>query len=260
MALNVRAVVAEFLAMVIFVFVCAGAATGSGGSYSDTASFVQQIALTFGFCITVLAYTIGHYSGGHINCAVTLGLVVAGACEPIQGACNFLAQLIGAIVGAALIALVKQDNDNPANDKTKGLGANKVNVGEGIENYQAMFAEMFATFVLMYTVLETAVNPKTSGNRMMAAVAIGLAVYVAHSLMIPIDGCSINPTRSFGPAVVASMKYPDGPYKFEWDDHWVFWVGPCLGSLMAVGMYKLMNMLPAGDESTKPAETELASA
>lgn len=256
MALNMRAVMAEFLAMVIFVFVCAGAATGSAGS--DLASFTQQIALTFGFCITVLAYTIGHYSGGHINCAVTLGLVVAGACEPIQGALNFVAQLVGAVVGAALIALVKQENDNPGNDKTNGLGANKVNVGDGFENYQAMFAEMFATFVLMYTVLETAVNPKTEGNRMMAAVAIGLAVYVAHSLMIPIDGCSINPTRSFGPAVVASMKYGD---KFEWDDHWVFWVGPLLGSLMAVGMYKVMNMLPDGGADTKQkAETELASA
>jgi len=206
--------------------------------------------------ITVLAYTIGHYSGGHINCAVTLGLVVAGACEPIQGALNFIAQLIGAIVGAALIALVKQDNDNPKNDGTGGLGTNKVATGSGIENYQAMFAEIFATFVLMYTVLETAVNPKTEGNRVMAAVAIGLAVYVAHSLMIPIDGCSINPTRSFGPAVVASMKYDD----FEWDDHWVFWVGPLLGSLLAVGVYKLMNIIPdGGDASSKAPETELAS-
>lgn len=255
MAVNMRAVMAEFLAMTIFVFVCAGAATGTAGY--DFASFVQQIALTFGFCITVLAYTIGHYSGGHINCAVTLGLVVAGACEPIQGALNFVAQLLGSIVGAALIALVKQDNDNAANDMTGGLGANKVSKDRGIENYQAMFAEMFATFVLMYTVLETAVNPKTEGNRVMAAVAIGLAVYVAHSLMIPIDGCSINPTRSFGPAVVASMKYET----FEWDDHWVFWVGPLLGSLMAVGMYKVMNILPDGGESTKKAaETELASA
>merc|ERR1711879_600752 len=128
-----------------FVFVCAGAATGTAGVLTDPAAFTQQIALTFGFCITVLAYTIGHYSGGHINCAVTLGLVVAGACEPIQGALNFIAQLIGAIVGAALIALVKQDNDNPKNDGTGGLGTNKVATGSGIENYQAMFAEIFAT-------------------------------------------------------------------------------------------------------------------
>merc|ERR1719445_500966 len=107
-------------------------------------------------------------------------------------------------------------------DTTGGLGTN--GVSDGYESYQALFGEIFGTFMLVYTVLETAVNPATKDNRLMAAVAIGLSVYLSHCVLLPIDGCSINPTRSFGPAVVASVRYDS----FKWDDQWIFWLGPIL--------------------------------
>merc|ERR1712228_608929 len=104
--------------------------------------------------------------------------------------------------------------------------------------HQALVGEIVCTFVLMYVVLETACNEKSGANRALAPLAIGLAVFLAHMILIPIDGCSINPTRTFGPAVVQSFRESKG----VWDDMWVFWLGPFLGSALAVLAYKASNM------------------
>jgi MIP family channel proteins len=167
------------------------------------AAWVQQVALTFGFCITVLAYKIGHQSGGQINCAVTIGLVLAGELPVAQALANFVAQVLGSVSGAALLALVKSE----ATDATGALGSNSL--APGIEWHQALVGEIICTFLLMGTVLETAINHKSEASRPLAALAIGMSVYVAHSFLIPVDGCSINPTRSIGPAIVATLRVDD---------------------------------------------------
>merc|ERR1719412_222781 len=85
--------------MMLFVFICVGTATGVAGGTENNPpgqeGWVLQVALTFGLCITALAYTIGHRSGGQINCAVTFGLVIQGVVSPIQGAINFVFQMLG---------------------------------------------------------------------------------------------------------------------------------------------------------------------
>ena len=169
------------------------------------------MSLTFGLTITVLAYTIGGRSGGHINGAVTLGLFAAKQIKAPNGSseykdaapqaiANIVAQLLGSTIGSAALSTIV---DQKA-DLTGGLGTNGVS-----DNYtqgEAFFGEIIMTFVLMYVVLETACNPKNAGNIVLAPVAIGFAVYLGHVVLIPIDGYSINPTRSFGPAVVASAQ------------------------------------------------------
>jgi len=246
--IDLRAVVAEFTGMFLFVFISVGAATGVAGE----PGWVQQVALTFGFSITVLIYTIGHYSGAHMNCAVTFGLVLKGDVNISQGLANFGSQIIGSIVASAFIALVKRSK----NDKTTTLGTNQL--GTNIDAHQAFFGELICTFMLMYVVLETAVNPVTQHNRMMCAVAIGLTVYLAHSILIPVDGCSINPTRSFGPALVATFRDSVLDTDDLWEDHWVFWFGPLLGAAGAVGWYRIMNLVPAFDGAVEPAEPYVA--
>jgi len=238
-----RAAVAEFIAMMFFVFICVGTATGAGTLGA------QQIALTFGFAITTLAYTVGHISGGHVNCAVTFGLVLAGEVGVMQGLCNFFAQLSGSLAGAALVALcVDKDKDS-----TGGLGANAL--AEGYDWHQGFIAEILMTFLLMYVVLQTAVNPASDRNRSTACIAIGFAVYIAHSVLIPITGCSINPTRSFGPAIVASIRYDDADK--IWKHHWIFWAGPLIGSVLAVLVYKLTTVAqPASEEEKAEAEAD----
>jgi len=231
---NVAACVAEFLALMIFVIIGCGTAMVTPGranraTYSDNPAWILMVSLTFGLAITTLAYSIGHYSGGHINCAVTFGLVLSGHCSIVQGVANLVSQLLGSIAGAGILySIFNKDNDG-----TQVFGSNGVN--SAYTWWNALIAEALGTFLLMFVVLQTAVNKKSEGNRANAAIAIGLAVYLAHMVLIHIDGCSINPTRSFGPALVASFVYGDFN-KFMVKDMWIFWVGPLIGAAVAVGV------------------------
>merc|ERR1719450_1932787 len=113
--------------MTLFVVFGCGTAMGIDGTRSgaDTSmlpSWVLLVALAFGLAITALAYASGHHSGGHINCAVTLGLVLAGECGLAQGLGNFMAQMLGSVCGAAILCLIYP----AAQDHTGGLGSNGV--------------------------------------------------------------------------------------------------------------------------------------
>jgi len=226
--LSMKKCAAEFVAMTLFVFL----GCGSAMSVAKEPGWVLQVALSFGLAITVLAYAIGHYSGGQINCAVTLGLVLGGQVTVLQGLCNFLAQMLGSVLGAAVLKFAYP----PEKDLTGGLGTN--GVSDGWTPLGALVAEFVGTFLLVYVVFETAVNNATAANASLAPVAIGLSVFLAHSVLIPIDGCSINPTRSFGPALVQAMS---GAGSAPFKDMWVFWVGPLLGAAAAAGVYSQMQ-------------------
>ncbi|CAJ1436933.1 unnamed protein product [Effrenium voratum] len=285
---SLAACFAEFVGMTLFVMIGCGSAMGiqgsgsSGGSGGDAEStagettsmipgWVLMVSLVFGLSITTLAYTIGHYSGGHLNCAVTLGLVLTGNCHLLQGLCNFASQMMGSVAGAAILCAIFP----PELDMTKSLGANSV--GPKWNWWNALIGEIMCTFLLVFVVHQTACNVKSAMNRSQACLAIGLAVFMAHCVMIPIDGCSINPTRSFGPAllslsrmeapkaqdphggaavlvgepVVGVVKEPvvddhvAGPS--FWRDMWIFWVGPLLGACLAAAVHKLMIVLDSMD-------------
>lgn len=224
------AVLSEFLAMTIFVFTCCGAATG----VANEPGWVLQVALTFGMTIAALVYAIGHRSGGQINAAVTLGLFLAGELGPVQASANFVAQCAGSIVGAGFLALtVKKGEDNTGN-----LASNVV--AGGYTNWQAWLGEIIMTFLLVYVVLETATSAKAKANKAMAPLAIGLAVFVGHSVLIPIDGCSINPTRSLGPALWTKFQGRGGQV---FKNFWVFVIGPFVGAILAAGYFKLVSKM-----------------
>ena len=241
-----RGAAAEALAMVLFVFFGCGAASSNarkfdGGEW-DPAS-VTIIALQFGLSITVLVYVTAHTSGGHINGAVTLGLMAVGKCHPLRAAVYLVAQLVGSIAGAAILdgATYGEAHDFTL-DRTGGLGSNG-RQNPAVSLGRAFAFEFMGTFLLMYTVLETAVNVHSVttegessilGNKLnLAPLPIGFAVFLAHVVCIPVTGCSINPTRSFGPAVVSDT----------WDDHWLWWVGPCSGSIGASIVWAAMKQL-----------------
>jgi len=228
--LSFRKVAAEFIAMTLFVFIGCGSAMSTAKAEGSAWEF--QVSLTFGLAITTLAYTIGHYSGAQINCAVTLGLVIYGQVGVLQGFLNFLGQLLGAVFGAAILKAMYPETK----DCTGGLGCN--GISEDWTPMGALIGEFMGTFLLMYVVFESAVNSLASDNSSVAPLAIGFAVFLAHSVLIPVDGCSINPTRSFGPALVQSMT---GAGSGPWKDMWVFWVGPLLGAAAAAGVYALMS-------------------
>lgn len=251
---NIPACLAEFLAMTLFVIIGCGSAMGikgstnegvnDGGTTSLIPGWVLMVSLSFGLAITVLAYTVGHISGGQINCAVTLGLVLVGELPLLQGVANLVSQLLGSLTGAGILCLIFP----ASNDHTNTLGSN--GVGDAWAWNNALVAEIFGTFLLMTVVLQTAVNANSEGNRAQACIAIGLAVFCAHVVLIPIDGCSINPTRSFGPAVVATIRGMDNLFQ----DMWIFWVGPLVGAALAAGLYILFDKLGPKDAYTEGDE------
>jgi len=218
--LNGRAVLHEFIGMTLFVYTgCGVAKTGASGTL--------DIAFAFGMAIMVLVYCTAHTSGGQLNWAVTFGLMCAGMLEPLQGCANMLAQLFGAVLGATLLLATLPENARGT------LGSNQIQ-GDYTKG-AAFIAEMIFTYFLVFTVFQTAIDARAitgtdQVSRPVAApIAIGFCVFLAHLFLIPITGCSINPTRSFGPALVATIDGEKGLF----DDFWVFFVAPMLGGAIA---------------------------
>lgn len=227
--INLKAALAEFIAMTLFVIIGCGTACANG---ADNPSTRLVVALAFGLGIMCLAYTVGKHSGGQINCAVTFSLVLACKLPWWQGLINFVAQMLGSVAGALALCLIFPCAD----DMTTTLGTNIMNSEYGALNI--LLAETFGTFLLCFVVFETAVSPlKSAGPN--ACIAIGFAVFLAHVMLLPLDGCSINPTRSFGPAIVSAMRRCENYTEGGLDDLVVFWAGPLIGAALAAGVQRL---------------------
>eukprot|EP00536_Pseudo-nitzschia_multiseries_P001838 jgi/Psemu1/182141/e_gw1.24.128.1 len=238
-----RQLAAEFMATTLFVWSGTGAAVSSfkwvAGGTDDAAALIS-IAIAFGFTISVLAYGIGHISGGHINPAVTLSFMALGKQSIVGGALYILSQCIGAIFGSLILwgcttsltdGSVKPDGVSygPA----FGLGAN--GLGSDVSQGCAFLLEMMGTYLLVITVLNSAVHSgSTAGNA--APIAIGWSVMLAHIVLIPYTGCGINPARSLGPMVVDSIAGVN-----VWNRGvWVFYTAPFVGGLLAAATYKFI--------------------
>eukprot|EP00930_Biecheleria_cincta_P007951 TRINITY_DN109283_c0_g1_i1.p1 TRINITY_DN109283_c0_g1~~TRINITY_DN109283_c0_g1_i1.p1 ORF type:complete len:322 (-),score=39.11 TRINITY_DN109283_c0_g1_i1:126-1091(-) len=222
-AIDLKATAAELIAMLLFVTIGCGTACAHGASDGETRLVV---AFAFGMAIMVLAYSIGHHSGGHINCAVTFSLVVGGVVPWYQGIANLGAQLLGSLLGACLLAIMFPCET----DLTTTLGTNIIN--QDYHPARVLVSEAFGTFLLCFTVWETAVTSQASCGKN-ACIAIGFAVFLAHLVLLPIDGCSINPTRSFGPAIVSSLRGCENYTPGGERDLWVMWLGPLIGGGLA---------------------------
>ncbi|CAE8635190.1 unnamed protein product [Polarella glacialis] len=224
---DMKAVLAEFITMALFVYIACGTACSNGAG--DSASRLM-VAFGFGMSILVLAYSVAHHSGGHINCAVTFALVLSGITPWRQGLIYTVSQMLGSLLGATLLMLT-YDCDR---DMTGGLGSNVV--ADGFSYWQVFLAEALMTFMLVYVIFENAVTSKSSSGQN-ACLVIGFAVFIAHTILLPIDGCSINPTRSFGPAIISALRPCGASENLGLRDLWVMWVGPLFGAAVAALVY-----------------------
>jgi len=214
--------------MLLFVYI------GCGTAMTPTRT-VFQIALAFGMGIVVLAYSIGTKTGGHVNCAVTTALMVAGKCAPLDGIVIIIGQLLGSFTGAAILAATFPEDT----DSTMCFATNQV--AAGFSRGNAFCGEFFLTFLLLFVVFHTAVHERyRNATNNAAPIAIGMAVFCAHCVLIPIDGCSINPTRTFGPAILASIRDLKGGSDGcdQWKDIWVFILAPECAALFAGLMWR----------------------
>src|SRR3972149_8917828 len=214
-----RAVIAEFVATLLFVFGGAGSVvvvTGVlGGSPGQDPAALVAIALAHGLAIATLVAATAKISGGHINPAVTFGAVISGRMKPATGFVYVAAQIVGAVIGALLLKVV-------VGSSIEGnLGAHSLNDAALSSDAAGGLVEAILTFVLVFTVFATAMDRRGLGNA--APIAIGFAILIDHFVGVPLTGASMNPARSFGPALVAN----------EWGEHWVYWVGPLAGGGLA---------------------------
>ena len=217
-----RATLAEFIATLLFIFLGAGTVVVTGGLMKEglTSARLVAIALAHGFAIALLVAATAKLSGGHINPAVTLGALITGKIGLPTAIMYVVAQLVGAGVGAGLLAAVIPSGAQG------NLGAH--GLGSGVSAGGGLLAEIVLTFALVFVVFATAMDPKGLGH--LAPAAIGLTVLVDHLIGVPVTGASMNPARSFGPALVAGA----------WDNHWIFWVGPLIGGGLAALVYEFL--------------------
>eukprot|EP00112_Aurelia_sp_Birch-Aquarium-sp1_P007040 Seg1769.8 transcript_id=Seg1769.8/GoldUCD/mRNA.D3Y31 product=Aquaporin-1 protein_id=Seg1769.8/GoldUCD/D3Y31 len=217
-----KAIFAEFLATTLFLLNIVVVACASGmGVQGSLAARTVSIGIGIALSISTLAIAIGHVSGGHINPAVTLGMMAIRKISPVKGVLYIIAQLIGAVAGSGLAYGMTPSAYRGA------LGINAVDASIGLKPVQAFGLEMFFTFLLVITVCAVT-DPGKKVEPYGTVLAIGISILVCHVCLIPYTGCSVNPARSFGPALVTN----------SWKDHWVFWVGPMLGGVLAAILYE----------------------
>jgi len=207
--------VAEVIGTMALVFIGAGSVVIAGAG----ASSLLGVALAHGLVLAVMVSSFGHISGGHFNPAVTISAWVAGKIESSRAVWYVIAQLAGALIGAGLLRLVM-----PANVwRRSQLGATTVH---GVGNGQAVLLEAVLTFFLVTTVFATAIDDR-GVFKSIAGLAIGLVLTFDILVGGPLTGASMNPARSFGPAVVGGT----------WTGFWVYLVGPVVGGLVAASVY-----------------------
>ncbi len=210
---------AQLLAEGTGTFCLVFAGTGAVVVNASTGGAITHLGVSwvFGAVVTALIYALGPISGAHFNPAVTLGLWLLGHCSSSRVIPYIGVQLLGAIGASYMVRLCFGSGAN--------LGATLPRHGDWI---QSLGVELILTFILMLVICGSALHPQASPG--MAGVAIGSTVGLEAAFGGPISGASMNPARSLGPAVVSGI----------WDAHWIYWVAPILGVVLAVGVWRGM--------------------
>jgi aquaporin Z len=186
---------AEVLGTFVLVFGGVGSAVLAGSHIGNVG-----VAFAFGLSLLAMVYTIGPISGCHINPAVTLGVLLAKKIEAVEAVIYMVAQVVGAIVAAALILFIAHGLPNGYNVAVGGLGANgyAAHSPDGYSLGAAFAGEVILTMFLVLTVLGSTDVKAPVG---FAGVAIGLVLTLIHLVGIPLTNLSVNPARSIGPAL-----------------------------------------------------------
>ena len=218
MKIDTRSVLAEFIGTFALCFIGAGAICTNQmtGGYVG----LLGIAIAHGAVLAVMVSCLGHISGGHINPAVTLGALAAKKIDPLKAVSYIIAQLAGGVsAGYVLIAIFPAEVWIPVRLGTPMVAAS-------ISMTSAILLEAVLTFFLVFTVFATAIDQRGAWK---AIGGFGIGTVLVFDILVggPLTGASMNPARTFGPAVVSGT----------WDSHIVYWIGPILGGLAASFVY-----------------------
>ncbi len=216
--MNKKALIAEFIGTFTLIFIGVGAIAANkitGGGLGITG-----IALAHGLAIAVMVSATAAVSGGHLNPAVTVGLLSAKKIDAINALGYILAQCAGAVAAAFMIGLCV-----PA-ETLKDVGMGTPALGAGITPQMAVITEAVLTFFLMFVIYGAAVDARAP--KYVGGLCIGLTVALDILMGAPITGAAMNPARHLGPALLGGGL----------DNIWIFWLGPILGAVVAAQVYK----------------------
>jgi len=216
--INPRAWLAESISTFALVFfgtisvTLAAVAFGTGLSVQA----IVMISLAHGGAIGLMVYAFGHISGAHINPAVTIPMMITRKIGVKDGIAYIAFQLIGASAAAfvhkAILTQGAQVNYGVQGGPSELLGYNVMS---------GLWIEMILTFFLVTVIFMTAVHKKAPAG--IAGLSIGGMIFLVHLIGVPLTGASVNPARTFGPALASGF----------WEFHWIYWVGPIIGGIIA---------------------------
>ena len=219
MMVNPRAWLAEAIAtygLVFFGPLSVILAVASFGEELTTQS-VLFIALGHGGAIALMIYAFGHVSGAHINPAVTIPMIITKKIGLTDGIGYIIFQLIGALAAAGTLWAILPELGAKVNFATQGGPSELLN-----NSVSSAFAvEAILTFFLVLVIFMSAVHKKASPG--WHGFTIGGMVFLIHLVAVPLTGASVNPARTFGPAVISGF----------WEFHWLYWAAPILGGIIA---------------------------
>jgi MIP family channel proteins len=205
-------------ALAAFALVFAGCGAVVANARYDEGLGTVGVGLVFGLVIMVMVYATGHLSGAHINPAVTVAFTLSRHFPTRDAAAYILAQVVGAVAGALVLLAVWPEQ--PAN-----LGATVPSIATG----GALVYELLLTAFLMFVIMAVATDTRAVGAA--AAIAIGGTVGLDALFGGPVTGASMNPARSFGPALAAG----------EWHAFWIYVLGPIAGAALGALAYQLVR-------------------
>ena len=210
---------AEMVGTMVLVLMGCGVAVSLGCDPVDNIPAVVGTAMAFGLSVVAMAYTIGG-----VNPAITLGVWLSGRMETKEAGMYMVFQVIGALIGSALLWLLTGNTD------IEGTGANDLQ--QGVTVVGGLLAEVIFTCVFVLVVLGA--TSKTNGaTNNFAGLAIGLSLVLVHLVCIRYTGTSVNPARSIGPALFQGGT--------ALANLWIFIVGPFLGAAIAAGIWKMID-------------------
>ena len=200
------------------------------------------VSLAFGLTVLTMAFGIGHISGCHLNPAVTVGLVVGGRFKSSEAIPYMIAQVIGAVVAAALLYLIA--SGKAGFDLAGGLASNGYaeHSPGGYSLVSGFVTEVVMTFMFLMIILGSTDERAPAG---FAPIAIGLALTLIHLISIPVTNTSVNPARSTGPALIVGS--------WALDQLWLFWVAPLIGAALGGVGYRAIAGEIAPAQATKVA-------
>jgi aquaporin Z len=238
---DTRTVVSEFLGTLLLVLFGVGSVV-LAGEFIGTVG----VSLAFGFVLLALVWALGPVSGAQLNPAVTLGMLVARRIGLRTAVEYWVAQLLGAIAGAAILFLLAEQV--PGLETSGAFGTNGYGDRSGVrlEAGGAFLAEILMTFLLVYVFLSVVHRVRLTG---LDALPIGLTLAVVQLMGLPLTGTSVNPARSIGPAVFAGTD--------ALSQVWLFLLAPLVGGVIAALVHGVVHLAPEpGEETAGPAPTQ----